>query len=226
MVKIIINIITWVLIFLDIVLILDLYILLRRKRRFILWNFGKVLSTLEIKGVIGLLKENIPEMKLNVMIINYGAKWQIYILELFTIIQSIIYNNLKKSTLNKYWTIINDDGVGGTHNYMYKLITLHEFKLQCNNDLEKKVLAVGNLIHELRHFYHSCQNTDLSDIEEEIDCYNFEMKFIKDNISALNEILNTDEEIESICMNFDEVTAKKLYKQFYEQGELPENCGK
>ena len=141
-IKIISIIGTWVLLILDIILILDMYILFRQKKRFILWNFGKALSDREINGVVNLMKQKIHEMKPKVMVISYGAKWQVYVFEVFTIIQGILHSK-SKDGFNKYWSIINNDGVGGAHNYRYRLITLHEFNLRLDNDLEKKKWLLG-----------------------------------------------------------------------------------
>jgi hypothetical protein len=86
--------------------------------------------------------------------------------------------------------------------------------------IERKVYIIGDLIHELRHHHNDLNYPEMPDIEDELDSYRFEEKFLSENISGLGTILGAD--IENIKIQFNQEGMLNFYKQFFGRGKVEE----
>lgn len=203
----------------EFILILNLYILLSRKNKLKIWNFGKLLTNDQIREVLLLLNNKFSEMEQNVMIIIYGAKWQMYILEFVKVVFGIIFRNNTGSyfSLRQFNLARKKDFALGIHSNKIRLITINEFLMSQYCSDEKKVLLIMTIIHELRHHYHFLNESKMLNIDEELECGAFSQRFIADNFSNVKDILQLNKEIDDIKFDCDVEKLVWFYKEYYKR---------
>lgn len=199
------------LIIMNVILITNLFILFRAKKRIIVWNFGTVLSVKELKGLFKILSRKKSKLDQHVMIIVYKYKWELYLLDIVSVLSHIkIPWKCRKRK--------NTDGriVLGSIYKRWKIVHIYEFNfLNCNTDIERKILFLFTILHELRHYYHHLNKTGLNPVQEEIECFNFARDFICGNIKEFNKILEINEEIKNISIRFDPQELMVVYGEYY-----------
>jgi len=110
----------------------NVYFRFRRQKKLKIWNFGTILSKDELNKVLFILKRQVPEMDLNVMIIIFKYKYQVYFCIWITVLMGC-FHPLK--IYKDYFKNIKNFNTHGQYDNLAKTIFLYEFSFSKKENL-------------------------------------------------------------------------------------------
>ncbi|MBK5242225.1 MAG: hypothetical protein JJD95_13535 [Clostridium sp.] len=189
----------------------NVYFRFTKQNKLEIWNFGTILSKGELNKILFLLKREIPETYLNVMVIIFKPKYQVYFCEWITVLMSN-FHSLK--IYKDYFKNIKNFNTYGQYDNLAKTIFLYEFSFSKKENLiVQKMKMTNTLIHEFTHRNIEMSNTNITKMDEELECFRFSRAFIKANLKELNNVFESDYEIIDLGVELDKDSIKDAYSK-------------
>lgn len=189
----------------------NVYFRFTKQKKLEIWNFGTILSKGELNKILFLLKREVPETDLNVMIIIFKHKYQVYFCEWITVSMGN-FHSLK--IYKDYFKNIKNFNTYGQYDNLAKTIFLYEFSFSKKENLiVQKMRMTNTLIHEFTHRKIEMSNTNITKMDEELECFRFPRAFIKANLQEFNNVFESDYEIIDLGVELDKDSIKEAYSK-------------
>jgi len=189
----------------------NVYFRFWRQKKLKIWNFGTILSKGELNKVLFLLKRQVPQTDLKVMIIIFKYKYQVYFCEWITVLMGC-FHPLK--IYKGYFKNIKNFNTHGQYDNLAKTIFLYEFSFsKIENLIVQKMKMTNTLIHEFTHRNIEMSNINITKMDEEIECFRFSRTFIKANLQEINNVFESNYEIIDLGVELEKDTIKEAYSR-------------
>ncbi|MBW9156951.1 hypothetical protein [Clostridium tagluense] len=189
----------------------NVYFRFTRQKKLKIWNLGTILSKGELNKVLFLLKREVPETDLNVTIIIFKYKYQVYFCEWITVLMGY-FHSLK--IYKDYSKNIKKFNTHGQYDNLAKTIFLYEFSFSKKENLiVQKMKMTITLIHEFTHRNIEMSNINITKMDEELECFRFPRTFIKANLQEFNNVFESNYEIIDLGVELDKDIIKEAYSK-------------